>query len=158
MLVATTVVEVGVDMPPNASTMATSKRPIGSASRSCISCAAGSVAGSAPSSCLFVTDAVGGSPALTRLERLAATPDGFEVSRLDLEVRDEGDVLGAQQSGRRSGLHMLSVLRHADLVEEARDEAREVIAADPTLARHPGLAGLVRSVVGEDEAAFLDRL
>ena len=73
-----------------------------------------------------------------RLERLAATPDGFEVSRLDLEVRDEGDVLGAQQSGRRSGLHMLSVLKHADLVAEARDEAREVVGADPTLAASPG--------------------
>ena len=156
VLVATTVIEVGVDV-PNATMMI-----IMDADRFGVSQLhqlRGRVGrGSAPSSCLFVTEAAEGSPALTRLERLAATPDGFEVSRLDLEVRDEGDVLGAEQSGRRSGLHMLSVLRHGDLVAEAREEARAVVADDPSLARHPGLAGLVRSVVGEAEAAFLDRL
>ena len=156
VLVATTVIEVGVDV-PNATMMI-----IMDADRFGVSQLhqlRGRVGrGSAPSSCLLVTEAVGGSPALERLERLAATPDGFEVSRIDLEVRDEGDVLGAEQSGRRSGLHMLSVLKHGDLVAEARDEARAMVAGDPTLARHPGLAGLVRSVVGEDEAAFLDRL
>ncbi|WP_433788236.1 ATP-dependent DNA helicase RecG [Actinomycetospora sp. CA-101289] len=156
VLVATTVIEVGVDV-PNATMMI-----IMDADRFGVSQLhqlRGRVGrGSAASSCLFVTEAAEGSPALARLERLAATPDGFEVSRLDLEVRDEGDVLGAQQSGRRSGLHMLSVLKHADLVAEARDEAREVVGADPTLARHPGLAGLVRSVVDEASAAFLDRL
>ncbi|WP_133825391.1 ATP-dependent DNA helicase RecG [Actinomycetospora succinea] len=156
VLVATTVIEVGVDV-PNATMMI-----IMDADRFGVSQLhqlRGRVGrGSAPSSCLLVTEAVGGSPALERLERLAATPDGFEVSRIDLEVRDEGDVLGAQQSGRRSGLHMLSVLKHGDLVAEARDEARSVVAGDPTLAHHPGLAGLVRSVVGDDEAAFLDRL
>jgi ATP-dependent DNA helicase RecG len=156
VLVATTVIEVGVDV-PNATMMI-----IMDADRFGVSQLhqlRGRVGrGSVPSSCLLVTEAVEGSPALARLERLAATPDGFEVARLDLEVRDEGDVLGAQQSGRRSGLHMLSVLRHGDLVAEAREEARAVVAADPTLRRHPGLAGLVRSVVGEEEAAFLDRL
>ncbi|MFC5140369.1 ATP-dependent DNA helicase RecG [Actinomycetospora rhizophila] len=156
VLVATTVIEVGVDV-PNATMMI-----IMDADRFGVSQLhqlRGRVGrGPAPSSCLLVTEAVEGSPALERLERLAATPDGFEVSRIDLEVRDEGDVLGAQQSGRRSGLHMLSVLKHQDLVAEARDEARSVVADDPTLTHHPGLAGLVRSVVGEDEAAFLDRL
>ena len=156
VLVATTVIEVGVDV-PNATMMI-----IMDADRFGVSQLhqlRGRVGrGSAPSSCLLVTDALPGSPALERLERLAATPDGFEVARLDLEVRDEGDVLGAQQSGRRSGLHMLSVLRHGDLVAEAREEARAVVATDPSLAAHPGLAGLVRSVVGEAEAAFLDRL
>jgi ATP-dependent DNA helicase RecG len=156
VLVATTVIEVGVDV-PNATMMI-----IMDADRFGVSQLhqlRGRVGrGSAPSSCLLVTDAGEGSPALGRLERLAATRDGFEVSRIDLEVRDEGDVLGAEQSGRRSGLHMLSVLRHGDLVAEARDEARAVVAVDPTLARHPGLAGLVRSVVGEEQADFLERL
>ncbi|MEJ2890037.1 ATP-dependent DNA helicase RecG [Actinomycetospora aeridis] len=156
VLVATTVVEVGVDV-PNATMMI-----IMDADRFGVSQLhqlRGRVGrGAAASSCLLVTQAVEGSPALERLERLAVTPDGFEVSRIDLEVRDEGDVLGAEQSGRRSGLNMLSVLRHGDLVAEARDEARAVVAGDPALAHHPGLAGLVRSVVGEDEAAFLDRL
>ncbi|MDD7964394.1 ATP-dependent DNA helicase RecG [Actinomycetospora lemnae] len=156
VLVATTVIEVGVDV-PNATMMI-----IMDADRFGVSQLhqlRGRVGrGAAASSCLLVTEAAEGSPALQRLERLAATPDGFEVSRIDLEVRDEGDVLGAQQSGRRSGLHMLSVLKHGDLVAEAREEARAVMADDPLLARHPGLAGLVRSVVGEAEAAFLDRL
>ncbi|GAA4889013.1 ATP-dependent DNA helicase RecG [Actinomycetospora straminea] len=156
VLVATTVIEVGVDV-PNATMMI-----IMDADRFGVSQLhqlRGRVGrGVAASSCLLVTEAAEGSPALQRLERLAATPDGFEVSRIDLEVRDEGDVLGAEQSGRRSGLHMLSVLKHGDLVAEAREEARAVVADDPSLARHPGLAGLVRSVVGEAEAAFLDRL
>ncbi|WP_285650046.1 ATP-dependent DNA helicase RecG [Actinomycetospora sp. NBRC 106375] len=156
VLVATTVIEVGVDV-PNATMMI-----ILDADRFGVSQLhqlRGRVGrGAAASSCLFVTDAAEGSPALTRLERLAATPDGFEVSRLDLEVRDEGDVLGAQQSGRQSGLHMLSVLKHEELVAEARDEARTVLADDPSLARHPGLAALVRSVVGDERADFLERL
>jgi ATP-dependent DNA helicase RecG len=156
VLVATTVIEVGVDV-PNATMMI-----IMDADRFGVSQLhqlRGRVGrGSAASSCLLVTEALEHSPALERLERLAATPDGFEVAQIDLEVRREGDVLGAQQSGKRSGLHMLSVLEHGDLVAEARDEARAVLAGDPALARHPGLAGLVRSVVGEDEAAFLDRL
>jgi ATP-dependent DNA helicase RecG len=156
VLVATTVIEVGVDV-PNATMMI-----ILDADRFGVSQLhqlRGRVGrGAAASSCLFVTDAAEGSPALERLERLAATPDGFDVARLDLEVRDEGDVLGAQQSGRRSGLHLLSVLKHGDLLAEAREEARAVVAADPTLARHPGLAGLVRSVVGDEQADFLERL
>jgi ATP-dependent DNA helicase RecG len=107
---------------------------------------------------LLVTDAVEGSPALRRLEQIASTADGFAIAELDLALRDEGDVLGAEQSGRDSGLHMLSVLRHGDLIAEARDAAREVVALDPTLSAHPGLAGLVRSVVPDEGAAFLDRL
>lgn len=156
VLVSTTVVEVGVDV-PNATMMV-----ILDADRFGVSQLhqlRGRVGrGDAPSSCLLVTDAVEGSPALRRLEQIAATTDGFAVAELDLAVRDEGDVLGAEQSGRQSGLHILSVLRHGDLIAEARDAAREVVAADPTLAGHPRLVGLVRSVVAEEGAAFLDRL
>ena len=86
--------------------------PTGSGSRSCTSCAAGSVAGGAPGLCLLVTDAPKRArPARQRLDAVAATLDGFELSRLDLEQRREGDVLGASQSGRRSSLRLLRVIR-----------------------------------------------
>lgn len=156
VLVSTTVVEVGVDV-PNATLMI-----ILDADRFGVSQLhqlRGRVGrGSAESSCLLVTDVEDESPALTRLTAVADTTDGFAIAELDLELRDEGDVLGAVQSGRRSGLHMLSVLRHPDLIAEARDAARTVIEADPVLADHPHLAGLVRAVVDEENAAFLERL
>ena len=156
VLVSTTVVEVGVDV-PNATMMV-----ILDADRFGVSQLhqlRGRVGrGDAPSSCLLITEAAPGSPALRRLEQIAATTDGFAVAELDLSTRDEGDVLGAEQSGRHSGLHMLSVLRHGDLIAEAREAARAVVAVDAVLADHPRLAGLVRSVVAEEEAAFLDRL
>ena len=156
MLVATTVVEVGVNV-PNATMMV-----IMDADRFGVSQLhqlRGRVGrGRDAGLCLLVSSAAPGTAAAARTEILAATTDGFRLADADLRLRREGDVLGAEQSGRRSGLHMLSVLKHGDLVAEAREEARAVVADDPSLARHPGLAGLVRSVVGEAEAAFLDRL
>ena len=73
--------------------------PTGSASRSCTSCAAGSAAAASPGLCLLVTDAPPGAPSRERLDAVAATTDGFELARLDVEQRREGDVLGAAQSG-----------------------------------------------------------
>lgn len=156
VLVSTTVVEVGVDV-PNATLMIVMDADRFGVSQ--LHQLRGRVGrGRAASSCLLVSDAADDSPALARLEAVAATTDGFAIAELDLELRDEGDVLGAVQAGRRSGLHMLSVLRHVDLIEEAREAARAVIAADPVLAGHPALAAFVRSVVPEEHAAFLERL
>ena len=93
--------------------------------------------GSAAGLCLLVTDAEPGSPARERLDAVAATLDGFELSRLDLETRREGDVLGATQSGRRSSLRLLRVLRDEDLIVDARDDAAGVVAADPDLSPPP---------------------
>ena len=70
--------------------------------------------------CLLVTEAPAGTPARERLDAVAATTDGFELARLDVEQRREGDVLGDSQSGRRSGLKLLSLLRDEDLIAQAR--------------------------------------
>ena len=90
---------------------------------------------------------------------MAGTTDGFELARLDLELRREGDVLGALQSGRRSGLRLLSLLRHEESSPRRRRYAADLVAADPGLREHPGLAELVDETVGDEErAAYLDKV
>ncbi|MEN9753590.1 MAG: hypothetical protein RL670_1281 [Actinomycetota bacterium] len=148
VLVSTTVIEVGVDV-PNASVMV-----IVDADRFGISQLhqlRGRVGrGGLPGLCLLLTAAEADSPALERLEAVASTTDGFELSELDLELRREGDVLGSVQSGGRSSLRLLSVVRDAGLIARARDLVTDLIAADPTLEKHPALA---RSLERIEQAA-----
>jgi ATP-dependent DNA helicase RecG len=155
LLVATTVIEVGVNV-PNATVMA-----ILDADRFGVSQLhqlRGRVGrGSAPGLCLLVTETPDGTTSRERLDAVASTLDGFELAQLDLELRREGDILGAAQSGRNSGLKLLSLLKDVDLIGQARDEAQELVAADPALAGHPGLAGLVASTVNEDRATYLEK-
>src|SRR5213075_1848568 len=124
VLVATTVIEVGVNV-PNATAMV-----IMDADRFGVSQLhqlRGRVGrGTVPGLCLLVTDAPVDSASRQRLEGVAATSDGFELSRLDLENRREGDVLGASQSGKRSSLRLLSVLRDEDVIVSARAAADAV--------------------------------
>jgi ATP-dependent DNA helicase RecG len=153
VLVATTVVEVGVDV-SNATAMV-----IMDADRFGVSQLhqlRGRVGrGSAPGLCLLVTDAPPGTPARQRLDAVASTTDGFELARLDLEQRREGDVLGAAQSGRRSQLKLLSLLRDEDLIATAREEATALVEADPELTGHPALAAAVAALVDPDRAEYL---
>jgi len=115
--------------------------------------------GSAPGVCLLVTEMPAGTSARERLDAVAGTTDGFELARLDLELRREGDVLGALQSGRRSGLRLLSLLRHEEVIAKAQVYAAHIVADDPGLRRHPGLAALVGEIVGDEErAAYLDKV
>jgi ATP-dependent DNA helicase RecG len=155
VLVATTVVEVGVDV-PNATAMV-----ILDADRFGVSQLhqlRGRVGrGSAPGLCLLVSEAPGGTSARVRLDAVASTTDGFELSRLDLEQRREGDVLGAAQSGRRSRLRLLSLLRDVDVIEAARAEAARIVAADPQLTKLPALAATVAAMVDADSADFLEK-
>jgi ATP-dependent DNA helicase RecG len=155
VLVATTVVEVGVDV-PNASVMV-----IMDADRFGVSQLhqlRGRIGrGGHPGLCLLVTEVPGGTPARERLDAVAATTDGFELSRLDVEQRREGDVLGAAQSGRRRQLRLLSLLRDEELIAAARAEAAEIVAADPTLARHPQLAQQVAVLVRDEQAEYLEK-
>jgi ATP-dependent DNA helicase RecG len=156
VLVATTVVEVGVDVPNATAMVVLDAERFGVSQLHQLRGRVGR--GSSPASCFLVTDAEAGSPAMTRLERIAEITDGFAMADLDLELRSEGDVLGTDQAGRVSTLRFLSVRRHGEEITEAREVARAVLEDDPALAHHPRLAGLVRAVVGDEGAQFLDRL
>jgi ATP-dependent DNA helicase RecG len=155
VLVATTVVEVGVDV-PNATTMV-----VMDAERFGVSqlhqlrgrVGRGTVAGL----CLLVTEAAQESKSRERLHAVAATLDGFKLSRLDLEQRREGDVLGATQAGRQSSLRLLTLLRDEELIVQARGEATTLVDSDPELVRHPGLAAAISDLLGPDQAEFLEK-
>ncbi|MCW2714063.1 MAG: ATP-dependent helicase RecG, partial [Frankiales bacterium] len=155
VLVATTVVEVGVDV-PNATVMV-----ILDADRFGVSALhqlRGRVGrGPEAALCLLVTEVEAGSPSRERLDAVAATNDGFELSRVDLEQRREGDVLGAAQSGTRSSLRMLRLLRDEDLLREARAEAVDLVEQDLLLAGQPGLRQAVVDLLDEERADFLDK-
>jgi ATP-dependent DNA helicase RecG len=115
--------------------------------------------GSAAGVCLLVTEMPAATAARTRLDAIADTTDGFALAQLDLELRREGDVLGALQSGRRSGLRLLSLLKHEEIIAKARVYAMDIVEHDPMLAAHGGLAALVGQTVGDEErAAWLDRV
>jgi ATP-dependent DNA helicase RecG len=155
VLVSTTVIEVGVDV-PNASVMVVLDAERFGVSQ--LHQLRGRVGrGEVPGLCLLVTDMPAGSPSRERLEAVAATNDGFELARVDLESRREGDVLGAAQSGRRSSLRLLSVLRHESVIAEAREAADVLVADDPGLGRHPALAAAVADLVESEQADYLEK-
>ncbi|MCM0619671.1 ATP-dependent DNA helicase RecG [Nocardioides bruguierae] len=155
VLVSTTVIEVGVDV-ANATTMV-----LLDADRFGISQLhqlRGRVGrGGLPGLCLLVTHAEAGSPARERLDAVAGTSDGFELSRIDLELRREGDVLGASQSGLRSSLQTLRVLRDEETIVAAREAATALLDADADLRQAPLLAGMVTELERTAAAAFVDR-
>jgi ATP-dependent DNA helicase RecG len=155
VLVATTVVEVGVDV-PNATVMAVLDADRFGVSQ--LHQLRGRVGrGGHPGLCLLATDAPIGTPARERVEAVAATLDGFELARVDLEQRREGDVLGVAQAGRRSHLKLLSLLRDEDVIADARKEAADIVEADPDLARHLELAAQVAELLDEDRAEYLQK-
>ncbi|MEV7395961.1 ATP-dependent DNA helicase RecG [Aeromicrobium sp. NPDC092404] len=155
VLVATTVVEVGVDV-PNATVMVVMNADRFGMSQ--LHQLRGRVGrGSEAGLCLLVTASEGDSPARERLDAVASTSDGFELSRLDVELRREGDVLGARQSGIRSSLRLLSVVKDGDVIEEARQVADAIVAADPALASHPALAAAVHELERSERADYLER-
>ncbi|MER6837501.1 ATP-dependent DNA helicase RecG [Streptomyces cellulosae] len=155
VLVATTVIEVGVNV-PNATVMV-----IMDADRFGVSQLhqlRGRVGrGSAPGLCLLVTEMPEASPARQRLNAVASTLDGFELSRIDLEQRREGDVLGQAQSGTRSSLRMLAVIDDEEVIAEAREEATRIVAADPDLERLPALRTALDALLDEEREQYLEK-
>lgn len=155
VLVATTVIEVGVDV-PNASMMA-----ILDADRFGVSqlhqlrgrIGRGQWAGV----CLLVTTAEAETPSRERVDAVAASDDGFELARVDLELRREGDVLGERQSGGRSSLNLLRVVRDADLIMDARAEAERLLERDPGLQDQDELRDALARRLDESDAAFLGK-
>ncbi len=155
VLVTTTVVEVGVDV-PNATVMV-----IMDADRFGVSQLhqlRGRVGrGSHGGLCLLVTEVPEESPARERLDAVASTTDGFVLSRIDLSQRREGDVLGTAQAGRRSSLRLLRLLADEGLIGQAREEAVALVGTDPALASHPGVAAAVLALAEQERAAFLEK-
>jgi ATP-dependent DNA helicase RecG len=153
VLVATTVIEVGVDV-PNASTMVILEADRFGVSQ--LHQLRGRVGrGGLPGLCLLVTEAAPGTSSRARVDAVAATLDGFALAEVDLELRGEGDVLGGAQSGARSSLRLLRVVTDADLITEARAEGERLLADDPALQRHPGLAAALERRLGVEERAAL---
>jgi ATP-dependent DNA helicase RecG len=155
VLVSTTVIEVGVDV-PNASIMV-----IMDADRFGVSQLhqlRGRVGrGSVPGLCLMVTNAGSDSPAMARLEAVASTTDGFELSRLDLEQRREGDVLGIAQSGATSHLRLLRVIRDEEVIFRARTVAEQILDSDPELLSNTALHDEVDKLRQEERASYLEK-
>ncbi|MGY1602997.1 ATP-dependent DNA helicase RecG [Geodermatophilus sp. SYSU D00815] len=155
VLVATTVVEVGVDV-PNATVMVVMDADRFGVSQ--LHQLRGRVArGRHQGLCLLVSDAPTSSRTGQRLAAVAATSDGFELARLDLETRREGDILGAAQSGSRSGVRLLSLLEDEELIAAARAEANALLATDRGLADHPGLAAEVAALATDERAEWLEK-
>lgn len=153
VLVATTVIEVGVDV-PNASLMVVLDADRFGVSQ--LHQLRGRIGrGSVPGIALFVTRAPADTVARERVDAVAATTDGFELANVDLELRREGNVLGRAQSGGRSSLRLLRVAKDGELITEARADAGALLDADPTLADHPALRDALTRRLDDEEAAFL---
>ena len=153
VLISTTVIEVGVDV-PNATVMV-----IMDADRFGVSQLhqlRGRVGrGTSPGLCLLVTNAEPESPARMRLDAVAGTLDGFELSRIDLEQRREGDVLGASQSGSRSHLRLLRVLRDESMIEQARDDASTILESG--ISGYPLLAAELAQIQADAASEYIDK-
>jgi ATP-dependent DNA helicase RecG len=155
VLISTTVIEVGVDV-PNATIMVIMDSDRFGVSQ--LHQLRGRVGrGTSPGLCLLVTNCADQTPARERLNAVAATLDGFELSRIDLEQRREGDVLGVSQSGTQSHLRLLRVLRDEALIEQARDDAQTLIAADNALSDYPALKAELLQLQRDQAVDYLDK-
>jgi len=155
VLVATTVIEVGIDV-PNATAMVVLDADRFGVSQ--LHQLRGRIGrGEHPGICLLVTSSDPGTPARARVDAVAATQDGFELAQIDLELRREGDVLGRAQSGGRSGLRLLRVTQDAELIERARELALELVGQDPRLDEHPELVAEIQRRLGSESAEYLEK-
>ena len=155
VLVSTTVIEVGVDVPEASMMVILDAERFGLSQLHQLRGRVGR--GSRPSLCVAVTGAEVGSTAFHRLKAFASTTDGFALAEADLDLRSEGDVLGASQSGRTSGLDLLRVTRDARLIATARRQAERIVDDDPQLREHRDLAAAIVERLDEEAQAFLER-
>ncbi|WP_326587818.1 ATP-dependent DNA helicase RecG [Streptomyces sp. NBC_01294] len=155
VLVATTVIEVGVNVPNSTVMVIMDADRFGVSQLHQLRGRVGR--GSAPGLCLLVSEMHEASPARARLAAVAATLDGFELSRIDLEQRREGDVLGQAQSGVRSSLRMLAVIEDEEVIAQAREEATRVVAEDPALEGLPGLRTALDALLDTEREQYLEK-
>ncbi|MFS0706324.1 ATP-dependent DNA helicase RecG [Cellulomonas sp. 179-A 9B4 NHS] len=155
VLVSTTVIEVGVDVPDATVMVVLDADRFGLSQLHQLRGRVGR--GTRPGLCLLVSAAEPGTDAHTRLETLASTTDGFRLAALDLELRHEGDVLGAAQHGRGSSLRLLRVTRDADVIDTARADARGLVAQDAELTTWPALRAAIEQQLAGEREEYLDR-
>lgn len=154
LVVSTTVIEVGVDVPDATMMVVFDADRFGISQLHQLRGRIGR--GSLPGVCLMVSAADQGSPTRERLDAVAGTRDGFELAHRDLEIRREGDVLGGSQSGMRSSLRLLRVVEDADVIERARSVAERILREDPELAAYPDLQTAM-TMLDAEQARFLDK-
>ncbi|MFV0426281.1 MAG: ATP-dependent DNA helicase RecG [Beutenbergiaceae bacterium] len=156
VLVTTTVIEVGVDVPEATMMVILDADRFGLSQLHQLRGRVGR--GSKPGTCLVTTWAQPGSSTMERLEILASTLDGFALAEADLEQRREGDILGSAQSGRANSLRLLRVMADTEIIDRARRDARTLIAQDPNLIHHPELMTAITALIDPDHEEFLDRV
>ena len=155
ILVSTTVIEVGVDVPEASMMVILDADRFGLSQLHQLRGRVGR--GDRESVCVAVTGVEVGTTAFHRLKAFASTTDGFALAEADLDLRSEGDVLGASQSGRTSGLDLLRVTRDARLIATARRQAERIVDDDPQLREHRALAAAIVERLDEEAQAFLER-
>ena len=155
ILVSTTVIEVGVDVPEASMMVILDADRFGLSQLHQLRGRVGR--GDRESVCVAVTGVEVGTTAFHRLKAFASTTDGFALAEADLDLRSEGDVLGASQSGRTSGLDLLRVTRDAQLIATARRQAERIVDDDPQLREHRALAAAIVERLDEEAQAFLER-
>jgi ATP-dependent DNA helicase RecG len=155
VLVSTTVIEVGVDVPSATAMIILDADRFGISQLHQLRGRVGR--GGLPGLCLLLTTAEAGTPARERLDAVASTTDGFVLAALDLEQRREGDVLGSSQSGHRSSLRLLEVAHHEDVIIDARQVAQTLIDRDPELHTAPALAAAIELVERAEQADYLEK-
>ena len=157
LLVTTTVVEVGVDVSDATMMVILDAERFGLSQLHQLRGRVGRA--DKPAICMAVTGAQVGSPAFHRLKAFASTTNGFELAEADLRLRSEGDVLGSSQSGRKRNLDLLQVTdsEHVKVIEQARQDAWQIVKADPQLEQAPALAQVLARRLDEDSQAFLEK-
>ncbi|MEH0109145.1 ATP-dependent DNA helicase RecG [Tersicoccus sp. MR15.9] len=155
VLVSTTVIEVGVDVPRATLMVILDADRFGISQLHQLRGRVGR--GGLPGTCLLVTGLEAGHPSRVRLEAVASTTDGFALAAEDLKLRREGDILGSRQSGGRSTLKLLRVIEDEKIIVAARHDAQAIIEQDPELASHPVLAGAIDDYLDPEAEEWLDR-
>jgi ATP-dependent DNA helicase RecG len=155
VMVCTTVIEVGVDVPEASVMLVLDADHFGLSQLHQLRGRIGR--GTIPGVCLLVSASDEASPAHERLSALVQTTDGFALAEKDLELRREGDVLGAAQSGVRNSLKLLRVITDKEVIEAARQDATALVDADPDLAAHPALASAIAQWLEPEREEYLER-
>jgi ATP-dependent DNA helicase RecG len=155
LLIATTVIEVGVDVPRATAMIVMDADRFGISQLHQLRGRVGR--GGWPGLCLLVTHQEADTLARQRLDAVASTTDGFELAQADLELRREGDVLGSSQSGGASGLKLLRVTVDGVLIDQARADAEGLLNESPDLSAYPELRAHLERRLAEVDREFLDR-